>query len=167
MFVCSQGFGFTADGLARSGCYYADCAATKCSLPARDPRLARALWETSERLCGMAPGSALPRVEGGTAGGGGETFDGIAMREGGRRGGGDDVGAISPPPRGVSMSASSGSSSATNGEGTGTNGEGKAREIGEGGRGANGTVDESNPPTSPVTSMKVTPSKSGRWGLGA
>lgn len=166
MFFCSQGFGFTADGLARSGCYYADCAATKCSLPARDPRLARALWETSERLCGMETGTALPRVDGGSFGGG-ETFDGVAMREGGRRGGGDDVGAISSPPRGVSMSASSGSSSATNGEGTGTNGERKAREIGEGGRGASGIDDDAVPPASPVTSMKVTPSKSGRWGLGA
>ena len=87
LFFCSQGFGFTADGLARSGCYYADCAATKCSLPARDPRLARALWETSERLCGMETGTALPRVDGGSFGGG-ETFDGIAMQEGGRRGGG-------------------------------------------------------------------------------
>ena len=134
--------------MARSGCYYADCAATKCSLPARDPRLARALWETSERLCGMAPGSALPRVDGG---GGGETYGGFSA-EGGSRAGVDVVGAISPPPRGVSMSAST---PATNGEGTGD--EERTARVGEGVRAKD--VDDAG--------SILTSSKSGRWGLGA
>lgn len=144
--------------MARSGCYYADCAATKCSLPARDPRLARALWETSERLCGMAPGSALPRVD---AAGGGETYGGFSA-EGGSR---DVVGAISPPPCGVSMSASS---SAANGEGTGH--EERTARVGEGVR-AKDVDDAGSIPTSSVGGSdppkKATPSKSGRWGLGA
>ena len=148
--------------MARSGCYYADCAATKCSLPARDPRLARALWETSERLCGMAPGSALPRVDGG--GGGGETYGGFSA-EGGSRAGVDVVGAISPPPRGVSMSAST---PATNGEGTGD--EERTARVGEGVR-AEDVDDAGSIPTSSKSgsdpSRKATSSKSGRWGLGA
>lgn len=193
-----SGFGFTADGLARSGCYYADCAATKCSLPARDPRLARALWETSERLCGMAPGSALPaRVDtagADTAGDGhgwrdaglsGETYDGISVSaDGGYASGaggfGVDGGAISPPG-GVSMSATARSATrpaTTRSDGEGTGNEdaddtGKARD-------ANGIDDamlptSSGPPlvgfedpgASDGPGVKVTPSKSGRWGLGA
>ena len=147
--------------MARSGCYYADCAATKCSLPARDPRLARALWETSERLCGMAPGSALPRVDGV---GGGETYGGFSA-EGGSRAGVDVVGAISPPPRGVSMSAPA---SATNGDGTGD--EERTARVGEGVR-AKDVDDAGSIPTSSERgsdpARKATSSKSGRWGLGA
>uniref|UniRef100_A0A7S0ILR8 Ketoreductase (KR) domain-containing protein n=1 Tax=Micromonas pusilla TaxID=38833 RepID=A0A7S0ILR8_MICPS len=173
-----SGFGFTADGLARSGCYYADCAATKCSLPARDPRLARALWETSERLCGMAPGGALPRVDGG---GGGETYGGFSAVGGSRFPGGDVVGAISPPPRGVSMSAFA-SASAKNGErrrrtrGESPGGESPGNEermarVGEGVSLAKAVDDAGSPPTSSQSGSdpprKATPSKSGRWGLGA
>ena len=40
------------------GNYYADCNPRRSSLPARDPRLAKQLWEESERLLGMEPGSA-------------------------------------------------------------------------------------------------------------
>ena len=201
-----SGFGFTADGLARSGCYYADCAATKCSLPARDPRLARALWETSERLCGMASGSALPArvdtagadtaAQGGhgwrDAGLSGETYDGISVSAdggvqyaSGAGGFGADGGAISPPG-GVSMSATARSATArsanltrSNGEGTGNDED--ADDIGKARDKKNG-IDDAILPTSskpPLVgfedsgasdgpkSVKVTPSKSGRWGLGA
>ena len=47
---------------ANQGRYYADCAPRRSSLPARDPRLARNVWEHSERLLGLEPGSAEPRA---------------------------------------------------------------------------------------------------------
>ena len=48
-------------GTAR-GCYYADCAPARSSLPSRDPRLAKALWRESERMCGLAEGEAAPAL---------------------------------------------------------------------------------------------------------
>jgi WW domain-containing oxidoreductase len=71
----------------RAGRYHADCAPRRSSLPARDPRLARALWEESERLLGMKPGEARPaperaRSESGREGAGGERGRGV----GGARG---------------------------------------------------------------------------------
>lgn len=35
-----------------SGLYYSDCKATECSKVAKDPGLAKKLWETSERITG-------------------------------------------------------------------------------------------------------------------
>ena len=75
--------------------------------------------------------------------------------------GADVVGAISPPPRGVSMSA-------TNGEGTGD--EERTARVGEGVR-AKDVDDAGSIPTSSERgsdpARRATSSKSGRWGLGA
>ena len=125
------------------GCYYADCGARKCSLPARDPRLARALWDESERLCGMEPGSALPKVNVRV----GETFEGISTAD--YYGGGNNLngsgGGVMDTPGGEKMCADEESLPASS-------------------RPARNDDDLGTDPSSP--NVKVTPSKSGRWGLG-
>ena len=91
---------------ANQGRYYADCAPRRSSLPARDPRLARNLWEHSERLLGMEPGSAEPRArndpEAGASAGPSGLRGGTGAGAGaggafGSAGGGDGAGAMAPP----------------------------------------------------------------------
>ena len=129
--------------------YYADCAPRKPSLPARDPRLARRLWEESERLLGMPRGAAKPAAPDVEDGRGG--FDGEPPRSpkspasppfvAGE--GGGSVSPLSPAPS-ASMSMHRGGGAAVEAEGR------SAAEPGS--------------PASPA--IRVTPSKSGRWGLG-
>jgi WW domain-containing oxidoreductase len=130
--------------------YYADCAPRKPSLPARDPRLARRLWEESERLLGMPRGAAKPAAPDVEDGRGG--FDGEPPRSpkspasppfvAGE--GGGSVSPLSPAPS-ASMSMHRG---------------GGAAVLPAEGRSAA----EPGSPASPA--IRVTPSKSGRWGLG-
>ena len=122
--------------------------------------MARARAETSERLCGMAPGERA--AEGGRRRRRRRDVTGGFSAEGGSRG--VVVGAISPPPRGVSMSASS-----SRDERRGDGDEERTARVGEGVR-AKDVDDAGSIPTSsvgPDPSKKATPSKSGRWGLGA
>ena len=130
--------------------YYADCAPRKPSLPARDPRLARRLWEESERLLGMPRGAAKPAAPDVEDGRGG--FDDEPPRSpkspasppfvAGE--GGGSVSPLSPAPS-ASMSMHRG---------------GGAAVLPAEGRSAA----EPGSPASPA--IRVTPSKSGRWGLG-
>ena len=126
--------------------YYADCAPRKPSLPARDPRLARRLWEESERLLGMPRGAAKPAARNVAPDGNG-TFAGEPPRSPtspacSKEGGGDASPIASAPS--VSMSMHRGGSAAAEAD------TGRAAEPGS--------------PASPA--IRVTPSKSGRWGLG-
>ena len=132
--------------------YYADCAPRKPSLPARDPRLARRLWEESERLLGMPRGAAKPAARNDNV-----VPDGNGMFAGeppqspkspaspsfGSGQGGGDASPIASAPS-VSMSMHRGGTAAAEAD------TGRAAEPGS--------------PASPA--IRVTPSKSGRWGLG-
>ena len=94
--------------------YYADCAPRKPSLPARDPRLARRLWEESERLLGMPRGAAKPAARNVAPDGNG-TFAGEPPRSPtspacSKEGGGDASPIASAPS--VSMSMHRGGSAA-------------------------------------------------------
>ena len=111
-------------------------------MPARGPRLARALWDESERLCGMEPGSALPKVNVCV----GETFEGISAADYyGGGGGTSSGGGVMDTPGGEKMGGDEESLQAS------------SRPA---------LIDDvlGDDPSSP--NVKVTPSKSGRWGLG-
>ena len=112
-------------------------------MPARDPRLARALWDESERLCGMEPGSALPKVNVRV----GETFEGISAADYYGRGNNlsSSGGGVMDTPGGEKMCADEESLPASS-------------------RPVRNDDDLGADPSSP--NVKVTPSKSGRWGLG-
>ena len=142
---------------ANQGRYYADCAPRRSSLPARDPRLARNVWEHSERLLGLEPGSAEPRARSdqeaepssgprGTARGrpGAGT---VAVAGAGSGAGGSDGGDAMAPPGTLGMGGDGGMP------------RGGARAT-PGGDDASASAARNSPP------IRVTPTKSGRWGLG-
>ena len=180
----------------QGACYYADCHPRRSSLPARDPRLARNLWDESEKLVGLQPGTAAPvtaraggtdRLAGhgsggvggmgmgtmGTGGGvggerspragvrGGSPFVARAAGAGGVAPGGSprtSYHAIVPP-----ASPSAGGGMDRGGELTGTEMAvpGSPPSVGGGALGGTGGK------TPGGTPLKVTPSKSGKWGLGS
>ena len=133
--------------------YYADCAPRKPSLPARDPRLARRLWEESERLLGMPPGAAKPVDVSDVSdqvgrGGFGEPSPRAPRSLVSTRTSvlNESVEAVSPIASAPDVPASMHRGSAAEGD-AGTR---RAAEPGS--------------PASPA--IRVAPSKSGRWGLG-
>ena len=133
--------------------YYADCAPRKPSLPARDPRLARRLWEESERLLGMPPGAAKPVDVSDVSdqvgrGGFGEPSPRAPRSLVSTRTSvlNESVEAVSPIASAPGVPASMHRGSAAEGD-AGTR---RAAEPGS--------------PASPA--IRVAPSKSGRWGLG-
>jgi hypothetical protein len=133
--------------------YYQDCASRKPSLPARDPRLAKQLWEESERLLGMRVGSAKPpeastlRSTRDACGELSETAPGASSHGAFEE---TETTAFPAPPRAETMSAYHKGLPFIETERPGPD--------------KNVEIPASQAPLSPPT--KVTPSKSGRWGLG-
>jgi len=121
--------------------YYADCAPRKPSLPARDPRLAKKVWEESERLLGMSPGTARPVML--------EVSDPLGETSGG--------GGVVAAPRVASMASRQRGGDRASGDSMETDAAG-------GSSSSRARVETSGSPVSPA--IRVTPSKSGRWGLG-
>ena len=140
--------------------YYADCAPRKPSLPARDPRLARRLWEESERLLGMPRGAAKPADV--------SDVENVASVENGRRGGGFGE----PPDPRTPGSPSSSRTSGPNTFGEAASPIASAPSVPVsmrrgGAAAAEAETRRAAEPGSPASpAIRVTPSKSGRWGLG-
>ena len=140
--------------------YYADCAPRRPSLPARDPRLARRLWEESERLLGMPRGVAKPADV--------SDVENVASVENGRRGGGFGE----PPDPRTPGSPSSSRTSGPNTFGEAASPIASAPSVPVsmrrgGAAAAEAETRRAAEPGSPASpAIRVTPSKSGRWGLG-